>query len=94
MFGAGAGAGLLGFPGFLVGGIGGLLLPYDSVKRYNPKLHYPNEINGLKDKRLYKDTYLKQARILAKQSMRNGPFYAVVGAGAGFFLMILMFSGF
>ena len=94
MFGAGAGAGLLGFPGFLVGGIGGLLLPYDSVKRYNPKLHYPDEINGLKEKRLYKDTYIKHARTLAKKSMRNGPFYAVVGAGAGFFLMILMFAGF
>ena len=94
MFGAGAGAGLLGFPGFLVGGIGGILLPYDSVKRYNPKLHYPDEINGLKEKRLYKDTYLKHARTLAKKSMRNGPFYAVVGAGAGFFLMILMFAGF
>ena len=94
MFGAGAGAALLGFPGFFAGGIGGLLLPYDSVKKYNPRLNYPDEINGLKEKRLYKDTYLKQARILAKQSMRNGPFYAVVGAGAGFFLIILMFSGF
>lgn len=94
MFGAGAGAGLAGFPGFLVGGIAGLLLPYDSVKKYNPKLNYPDEINGLKEKRLYKDTYLKQARTLAKQSMSNGPVYALVGAGAGFFLMIMMFSGY
>ena len=49
----------------------------------------------LNKKPLYKDTYLKQARTLAKQSMSNGPIYALVGAGAGFFsLMILMFSGY
>ena len=94
MFGAGIGADVAGFPGFLLGGFGGLFLPYSSVNNYNPKLNYPDEINGLKQKRLYKDTYLKQARTLAKQSMSNGPVYALVGAGAGFFLMILMFSGY
>ena len=77
-----------------MGGIAGLLLPYDYVKKYNPKLNYPDEINGLKEKRLYKDTYLKQAQTLAKQSMSNGPVYALVGAGAGFFLMIMMFSSY
>ena len=32
MFGAGAGAGLGDFPGFLLGGIGGLLLPLQCCK--------------------------------------------------------------
>ena len=94
MFGAGAGAELMGFPGFLLGGIGGILLPYNSANKYNPKLNYPDEIKGFDEKTLYKDTYLKQARILAKQSMGNGPVYALVGAGAGFFLMLLMFAGY
>ena len=82
MFGAGIGADVAGFPGFLLGGFGGLFLPYSSVNNYNPKLNYPDEIKGLEEKRLYKDTYLKQARTLAKQSMSNGPgclFYALVG---------------
>ena len=88
IFGAGIGAGVGGFPGFLLGGIGGLLLPYSSANNYNPKLNYPNEIKKLDDKKLYKDTYLKQARTLAKQSMGNGPIYAVVVAGG--FMMLLI----
>ena len=91
MFGAGIGAGVGGFPGFLFGGIGGLLLPYSSANNYNPKLNYPVEIKGFDEKKLYKDTYLKQARTLAKQSMGNGPIYALVVAG-GF--MFLVFAGF
>ena len=89
MFAAGIGAGVAGFPGFLLGGFGGLFLPYSSVDNYNPKLNYPDEIRGLDEKSLYKYTYLKQARKLAKQSMSNGPIYALVGAG-GF--MMLMFA--
>ena len=89
MFAAGIGAGVAGFPGFLLGGFGGLFLPYSSVDNYNPKLNYPDEIRGLDEKKLYKYTYVKQARKLAKQSMSNGPIYALVGAG-GF--MMLMFA--
>ena len=89
IFAAGIGAGVAGFPGFLLGGFGGLFLPYSSVDNYNPKLNYPDEIRGLDEKKLYKYTYLKQARKLAKQSMSNGPIYALVGAG-GF--MMLMFA--
>ena len=48
-------------------------IPYSSVDNYNPKLNYPDEIRGLDEKKLYKYTYLKQARKLAKQSMSNGP---------------------
>ena len=87
MFAAGIGAGVAGFPGFLLGGFGGFLLPYSSANNYNPKLNYPDEIMGLNEKELYKDTYVKQARILAKQSMNNGPIYALVGAGG--FMMII-----
>lgn len=89
IFAAGIGAGVAGFPGFLLGGFGGLFLPYSSVDNYNPKLNYPDEIRGLDEKKLYKYTYVKQARKLAKQSMSNGPIYALVGAG-GF--MMLMFA--
>ena len=89
IFAAGIGAGVAGFPGFLLGGFGGLILPYSSVDNYNPKLNYPDEIRGLDEKKLYKYTYVKQARKLAKQSMSNGPIYALVGAG-GF--MMLMFA--
>ena len=92
MFGAGIGAGVGGFPGFLLGGIGGLFLPYSSANNYNPKLNYPDEIKGLDEKKLYKDTYLKQARILAKQSMSNGPIYALVAGQV--FLMMLIFAGY
>ena len=91
MFGAGIGAGVGGFPGFLFGGIGGLLIPYSSANNYNPKLNYPVEIKGFDKKKLYKDTYLKQARTLAKQSMGNGPIYALVVTG-GF--MMLVFAGY
>ena len=87
MFAAGIGAGVAGFPGFLLAGFGGFLLPYSSANNYNPKLNYPDEIMGLNEKELYKDTYVKQARLLAKQSMNNGPIYALVGAG-GFMMLI------
>ena len=85
MFGAGVGAGIGGFPGFLLGGTGGLLLPYSTANNFNPNLNYPPEVKGLDEKRLYKDTYLKQARILAKESVSNGPFNLLAVGGGAFF---------
>jgi len=93
MFGAGLGAAIAGFPGFLLGGTGGLLLPYSTANNFNPNLNYPPEIKGLDEKRLYKDTYLKQARILAKESVRNGPLNLLAVGGALFFF-IAMVEGF
>ena len=93
MFGAGVGAAIAGFPGFLLGGTGGLLLPYSTANNFNPNLNYPPEVKGLEEKRLYKDTYLKQARILAKESIRNGPFN-LLAVGGAFFFFIAMLEGF
>ena len=93
MFGAGVGAAIAGFPGFLLGGTGGLLLPYSTANNYNPNLNYPPEVKELEEKRLYKDTYLKQARILAKESVRNGPFN-LLAVGGAFFFFIAMLEGF
>ena len=93
MFGAGVGAAIAGFPGFLLGGTGGLLLPYSTANNFNPNLNYPPEVKGLDKKRLYKETYLKQARILAKESVRNGPFN-LLAVGGAFFFFIAMLEGF
>ena len=93
MFGAGLGAAIAGFPGFLLGGTGGLLLPYSTANNFNPNLNYPPEVKGFDEKRLYKDTYLKQARILAKESVRNGPLNLLAVGGALFFF-IAMVEGF
>ena len=93
MFGAGLGTAIAGFPGFLLGGTGGLLLPYSTANNFNPNLNYPPEIKGLDEKRLYKKTYLKQARILAKESVRNGPLNLLAVGGALFFF-IAMVEGF
>ena len=93
MFGAGVGAAVAGFPGFLLGGTGGLLLPYSTANNFNPNLNYPPEVKGLDEKRLYKDTYLKQARILAKESVRNGPLN-LLAVGGAFFFFIAMVEGF
>ena len=93
MFGAGVGAAIAGFPGFLLGGTGGLLLPYSSANNFNPNLNYPPEVKGLEEKRLYKETYLKQAKILAKESIRNGPFN-LLAVGGAFFFFIAMLEGF
>ena len=93
MFGAGVGAAIAGFPGFLLGGTGGLLLPYSTANNFNPYLNYPPEVKGLEEKKLYKDTYLKQARILAKESVRNGPLN-LLAVGGAFFFFIAMLEGF
>ena len=87
MFGAVVGGGLGDFPGFLIGGISGLLLPFSAANSFNPNIIYPPEVKRLDEKRLYKETYLKQARILAKESMKYGPGLALLAGGA--FLMLV-----
>ena len=89
MIGAGAGATVAGFPGFIFGGLGGLLLPFSAANSFNPKINYPKKIRGLDQKKLYKETYLLQARLLANKSMKNGPGFALLAGGA--FLMLLTF---
>ena len=87
MFGAVVGGVLVDFPGFLLGGIGGLLLPFSVANSFNPKINYPNDIRGFDQKKLYKETYLLQARLLARDSMKSGPGFALLAGGA--FLMLV-----
>ena len=87
MIGAGAGATIAGFPGFIFGGIGGLLLPFSAANSFNPKINYPKKISRLDQKKLYKETYLLQARLLANESMKSGPGFALLAGGA--FLMLV-----
>ena len=63
------------------------VLQSSKVFDFNPNLNYPPEVKGLHEKGLYKETYLKQARILAKESMKNGPGLALLAGGA--FLMLV-----
>ena len=87
IIGAGAGATIGGFPGFIFGGIGGLLLPFSAANSFNPNINYPWRIRGLDQKKLYKETYLLEARLLARESMKNGPGFALLAGGA--FLMLV-----
>ena len=87
MIGAVAGATIAGFPGFLFGGIGGLLLPFSVANSFNQKINYPNNIRGFDQKKLYKEAYLLQARLLASDSMKSGPGFALLAGGA--FLMLV-----
>ena len=87
MFGAVVGGGLGDFPGFILGGFGGLLLPFSVANSFNPKIYYPKKIRGLDQKKLYKETYLLQARLLARDSMKSGPGFALLAGGA--FLMLV-----
>ena len=87
MIGAVAGEITGGFPGLILGAIGGFLMPFRAANSFNPNISYPPEVKGLHEKRLYKETYLKQARILAKESMKNGPGLALLAGGA--FLMLV-----
>ena len=87
MFGAVVGGGLGDFPGFLIGGISGLFLPFSAANSFNPNIIYPPEVKRLDEKRLYKETYLKQARILARESMKIGPGLALL-AGGVFIMMV------
>ena len=87
MFGAVVGGGLGDFPGFILGGFGGLLLPFSVANSFNPKIYYPKKIRGLDQKKLYKETYLLKARLLARDSMKSGPGFALLAGGA--FLMLV-----
>ncbi len=87
MFGAVVGGGLGDFPGFILGGFGGLLLPFSVANSFNPKIYYPKKVRGLDQKKLYKETYLLQARLLARDSMKSGPGFALLAGGA--FLMLV-----
>jgi len=87
MFGAVVGGGLGDFPGFVLGGFGGLLLPFSVANSFNPKIYYPKKIRGLDQKKLYKETYLLKARLLARDSMKSGPGFALLAGGA--FLMLI-----
>ena len=87
MFGAVVGGGLGDFPGFILGGFGGLLLPFSLANSFNPKIYYPKKIRGLDQKKLYKETYLLKARLLARDSMKSGPGFALLAGGA--FLMLV-----
>ena len=87
MFGAVVGGGLGDFPGFILGGFGGLLLPFSVANSFNPKIYYPKKIKGLDQKKLYKETYLLKARLLARDSMKSGPGFALLAGGA--FLMLV-----
>ena len=87
MFGAVVGGGLGDFPGFVLGGFGGLLLPFSVANSFNPKIYYPKKIRGLDQKKLYKETYLLKARLLARDSMKSGPGFALLAGGA--FLMLV-----
>tara|TARA_B100000073_G_scaffold113342_1_gene91575 strand:- start:1178 stop:2149 length:972 start_codon:yes stop_codon:yes gene_type:complete len=87
MFGAVVGGGLGDFPGFILGGFGGLLLPFSFANSFNPKIYYPKKIRGLDQKKLYKETYLLKARLLARDSMKSGPGFALLAGGA--FLMLI-----
>ena len=87
MFGAVVGGGLGDFPGFILGGFGGLLLPFSVANSFNPKIYYPKKIRGHGQKKLYKETYLLKARLLARDSMKSGPGFALLAGGA--FLMLV-----
>ena len=87
MIGAVAGEIIGGFPGLIFGAIGGFLMPFSAANSFNPNINFPPEVKGLDEKRLYKETYLKQARILAKESMKNGPGFALLAGGA--FLVLI-----
>jgi hypothetical protein len=87
MFGAIVGGGLGDFPGFLIGGISGLLFPFSAANSFNPKIKYPENIRGFDQKNLYRETYLLQARSLAKDSMKNGPGFALL-AGVAFLMLV------
>ena len=73
--GAGIGAEIADFAGFLLGGVAGLTLPYQIANNYDASnsLFYPREIKTWRDKELYKKTYLKEAKKLAKKSVTEAP---------------------
>jgi len=89
--GAVIGAGVGEFPGFLLGSVAGLALPYQIADNYDASnsLIYPRKIKTSRDKELYKKTYLKEAQKLAKESVKKAPMNAVY-CGFAFFALIIM----
>ena len=79
------------FPGFVLGGTAGLALPFLIANNYDAsnKLIYPREIKTLQGMKLYKETYLKEAKKHALSSVRKGPYYAMIAGGAFFGFLIL-----
>ena len=63
------------FLGFILGGVAGLTLPYQIANNYDASnsLLYPRKIKTWRDKELYKKTYLKEAKKLAKKSVTEAP---------------------
>ena len=89
--GAVIGAGVGEFPGFLLGSVAGLALPYQIADNYDASnsLIYPRNIKTSRDKELYKKTYLKEAKKLAKESVKKAPMSAVY-CGFAFLALIIM----
>jgi len=82
------------FLGFIFGGVAGLALPYGIANNYDASnsLLYPRKIKTSKDKELYKKTYLKEAKKLAKESVKKAPKNAIY-CGSAFFAFIIMAEG-
>lgn len=93
--GAGIGVELTdSFIGLILGGGAGLALPYLIADNHNASnsLLYPREIKTSRDKELYKKTYMKEAKKLAKESVKKAPTNAVY-CGLAFFAFIIMTGG-
>ena len=86
---------LAGIWGWLAGGGAGLALPYLIADNYDASnsLLYPRKIKTSRDKELYKKTYLKEAKKLAKESVKKAPKNAVY-CGFAFFAFVIMTGGF
>ena len=93
-FGGMIGAEVGDFPGFVLGGTAGLALPFLIANNYDAsnKLIYPRKIKTLQGMKLYKETYLKEAKKHALSSVRKGPYYAMI-AGAAFFGFLILTLG-
>ena len=82
------------FPGFILGGTAGLALPFLFANNYDAsnKLIYPRKIKTLQGMKLYKETYLKEAKKHALSSVRKGPYYIMIAGAAFFGFLILTFG--
>ena len=82
------------FPGFILGGTAGLALPFLIANNYDGsnKLIYPRKIKTLQGMKLYKETYLEEAKKHALSSVRKGPYYIMI-AGAAFFGFLILTLG-
>jgi len=93
----GAGIGTIGgIFTWLAGGVVGLALPYYLfANNYDASnsLYYPFKIKTSRDKELYKKTYLKEAKKLAKESVKKAPKNAVY-CGCAFFAFTILLDGY